>query len=85
MGANPANLFGVDIREQTISMARTLSPNVNFTTCNGWDIEFQDESFDIVMQFVVFSSISESELRKHIVQEMVRVLKPGGCICFGGI
>lgn len=53
---------------------------MNFVTFNGWEVAFPDGFFDLVSQFVVFSSIALPELRERLAAEMLRVLKPGGYI-----
>ena len=80
MGALPENLFGVDLRAQDIAENKKLSPGLDFSVTNGKDLNFSKESFDLVTQFVVFSSISLNELRLRLASEMWRVLKPGGYI-----
>ncbi len=41
---------------------------------------FPDASFDLVMQFTLFTSILNDEVKRAIAAEMVRVLAPGGRI-----
>jgi SAM-dependent methyltransferase len=43
-------------------------------------LPWPDESFDLVSQFTVFTSVLNSELKQMIAQEMQRVLRPGGCV-----
>jgi ubiquinone/menaquinone biosynthesis C-methylase UbiE len=80
MGASPGDLHGIDVHEPSLEVARSLSPHIAFTLFNGWEIPFPDSSFDLVTQFVVFSSISLLELRRHIAAEMLRVLRPRGYV-----
>ncbi len=44
--------------------------------CLAWP----DAHFDIVSQFVVFTSILDSNLKRQMASEMLRVLKPSGVI-----
>jgi ubiquinone/menaquinone biosynthesis C-methylase UbiE len=78
MGASPQNLSGVDVRSNAIEEAHILSPHLDFRISNGIDLDWPDGQFDLVMQFVVFSSIFMDDLRRHLASEMMRVLKPGG-------
>lgn len=43
-------------------------------------LPYDDASFDLIMQAVVFSSIPREETRKLLAAELVRVIKPGGYI-----
>lgn len=80
MGADASSLDGIDIHEPSISVARSLSPQLTFATFNGWEIPYPDKSFSLVTQHVVFSSIALVELRERLAAEMVRVLRPGGYV-----
>jgi ubiquinone/menaquinone biosynthesis C-methylase UbiE len=79
-GAEAGNLHGVDINESWLSTARQISPNVNFRVADGINLDFADATFDLVTQYVVFSSIALPELRQQLAIEMWRVLKPGGYV-----
>jgi SAM-dependent methyltransferase len=80
LGASPENLIGVDLLSNRVEEARRLSPQIDFRVANGRDLEFPDDEFDLVMQFVVFSSIPGENLRQRLASEMLRVLKPDGYI-----
>jgi len=43
-------------------------------------LPFRDESFDIVMQFTVFTSILDPRMKQNVAREMLRVLKRDGII-----
>jgi ubiquinone/menaquinone biosynthesis C-methylase UbiE len=78
-GARPENLFGVDLLEQRIERARQSLPvTVNLVQGSATQLEFEDRSFDFVLQFTAFSSILLPQMRHKIACEMIRVLKPGG-------
>jgi ubiquinone/menaquinone biosynthesis C-methylase UbiE len=79
-GADAKDLFGVDLNENYVEEAKRISPGIQFATANGITLEFPDASFDLVTQYVVFSSIALPELRQQLAGEMWRVLKPGGYI-----
>lgn len=80
LGASPENLIGVDLLANRVEEARRISPQIDFRVANGTDLDFPDDQFDLVMQFVVFSSIFAEDLRRRLASEMLRVLKPGGYI-----
>jgi ubiquinone/menaquinone biosynthesis C-methylase UbiE len=79
-GARPEHLVGIDVHEQSLAVARSISPQLRFSAFNGWEIPYPDATFDLVTQFVVFSSISLPDLRWQLATEMVRVLSPGGYV-----
>lgn len=79
-GANPKNLSGIDLLPDRIELAKKLEPEANFQCGNAEKLPYSDESFDIVMQFTMFTSILDSQMKKKIAREMLRVLKPNGII-----
>lgn len=79
-GAKPKYLYGIDILEDRIEIAKDISPNINFKCSDASNLPYKDEFFDIVVQFVVFTSILEDYMRKNIAIEMLRVLKKEGII-----
>jgi SAM-dependent methyltransferase len=80
LGAEPGDLVGLEIQPGRLELARRLSPHVTFALGDGCDLPFPDRQFDLVTQFVVFSSIGAAGLREHLAREMVRVTAPGGYI-----
>ena len=79
-GAIPENLYGVDLLPDRIERAKKLSPHLNFHLGSATELPFENEFFDIVMQFTVFTSILDYSMKQKIAQEMLRVLKPDGII-----
>jgi SAM-dependent methyltransferase len=80
-GATPENLYGIDLRPAAIDKARRLSPaGVTIECCNAADLPFDPESFDIVLQSTVFTSILDSAIRRKVASEMLRVVAADGLI-----
>lgn len=79
-GAQPKNPYGIELMRDRIETAKNLSPNMNFRCGDASKIPYEDESIDIIMQFTVFTSILDYEMKKNIAQEMLRVVKPDGTI-----
>ena len=79
-GAKPANLYGIDLLPDRIEAAKSISPNINFECGSAESLPYEKDYFDIVIQFTVFTSILDNNMKKNIAAEMVRVLKPGGLI-----
>jgi len=80
LGAKPSNLTGIDLSEKSISIAKDKNPGINWQKVDGSEIPFPEDTFDIVMQLVVFSSIIDEGLARRLAGEMLRVTKPGGYV-----
>lgn len=79
-GADPQNCFGIDLLPYKIEKAKRISPNIDFICGNAEKLPYDNELFDIILCFTVFSSIFDEGMAKNISKEMVRVLKPTGII-----
>ena len=79
-GFDPSNLFGVDIREDSIGKARAKNPKVNFQCDNATNLSYGDDAFDIAMETMMFLQLTDDEIAKRIASEMIRVTKPGGVL-----
>jgi SAM-dependent methyltransferase len=81
LGADPANVVGVELLPSSAARARRLCPApVTIECSNAANLRFQSDSFDIVLQATVFSSVLDSEMRHAIAAEMLRVVRPAGLI-----
>jgi ubiquinone/menaquinone biosynthesis C-methylase UbiE len=81
-GALPANLSGIDLMAHRIELARSLHPTIDWQVGSAHQLSYPDSSFDLVMSFVLFSSILSEPFRQKIADEMWRVRKPGGLLLF---
>lgn len=80
-GGRPENLAGIDLLPQRITRARqTLPAGIELRCGNAARLEWPDASFDLVVQSTVFTSIFDSAMKRQIASEMLRVLKPSGCV-----
>lgn len=79
-GANPENCYGIDLLSDRIMEAKRTSPNMHFTCGNAEEITFDNNLFDIVLSFTVFTSILDETMKRNIASEMIRVLSPAGII-----
>jgi len=70
------NYTGVDPSPAYINYARANCRG-EFILMDGADLKFPDNSFDVVANISVFHHLSDGLCHK-ILEEMVRVLKPGG-------
>lgn len=80
-GARPDQLVGVDLLADRLAEARRVCPQeVTLICCNAAVLECADNSFDLVLQSTMFTSILDTAMRRAIATEMVRVLRPDGMI-----
>lgn len=77
-GASAANLHGVDLLPDRIVLARQLGPEIDYRVGSGWQLPFEDGSLDLVTAHTVFSSILDSDARRRLAGEMMRVLGAHG-------
>lgn len=80
-GADPESLFGVELLQASAARARRLCPQSVTIECgNAAELSFASESFDIVLQATVFTSVLDDDMKQAMAAEMLRVLRPGGVI-----
>jgi ubiquinone/menaquinone biosynthesis C-methylase UbiE len=79
-GAHAADLSGIDLSADRIEIARQRLPQAAFHVGGASELPWPSESFDLVSQFTVFTSILDGALKQAVAAEMLRVLKPGGAI-----
>ena len=79
-GADPELLTGIDLLDENVKQARRRSPHLQILCGSASRLPFSDSSFDLVLQFTLFTSILNDEVKRAIAAEMTRVLAPGGRI-----
>ena len=79
-GADPELLTGIDLLDENVKQARRRSPHLQVICGSASRLPFPDSSFDLVLQFTLFTSILNDEVKRTIAAEMTRVLAPGGRI-----
>jgi len=72
-------VIGTDISQEAISYGLKKYGDINLQVQAAEMLEFEDRTFDVVLSFDLFEHIAEID--RH-VQEVHRVLKPGGCYLF---
>jgi ubiquinone/menaquinone biosynthesis C-methylase UbiE len=77
-GVKPRTSFGVDVLEDTLRVAKELSPNVGFFVANAARLPFPDETFDLAFQSMVFTSVLDPKIKRTIASEILRVLRKRG-------
>jgi len=78
-GADPQRVVGNDLLADRLEQARPkLPPSVRLLAGDASALPLADASFDIVVQFTVFSSILDDALQQRLAAAMWRWLRPGG-------
>ncbi len=77
-GAEPEKCYGVDVLDTRLRIAKHLGPNVGFVLANSAELPFPEESFDLVFQFTVFTSVLDTRVKRMMASEIVRTLRRGG-------
>ena len=73
-----AQLFGVDPAEQMVAEATRLNPNATFKLASAESLPFHDQTADLVLSSLSFHHWAN---QNKGVQEIARVLRPGGVFC----
>ena len=76
--ADVPQLWGIELFPPFVQQARCASPGLQIICGSASHLPFHDGSFDLVSQFMLFTSVLDAEVRHHIAEEISRVLVPGG-------
>jgi ubiquinone/menaquinone biosynthesis C-methylase UbiE len=80
-GARPENIVGIDLLPERVAEAIQLCPKaMEIHRGNAAVLEFETESFDVVIQSTVFTSVLDLDVKRQMASEMCRVLKWDGLI-----
>jgi ubiquinone/menaquinone biosynthesis C-methylase UbiE len=79
-GADPRRLHGTDLLIERAAAARERLPHLPIASASGARLPYPDHSFDLVLQFTVFSSILDRAICYTVAKDMIRVVRPGGAI-----
>ena len=80
-GADPASVYGVELLEASAARARRLCPpQVTIECGNAAQLRSAPDSFDIVLQAGLFSSVFDDTMKHAMATEILRVLRPGGIV-----
>lgn len=80
MGLTEKSCFASDLLLWRMKVGREIGRRHNAAAASAAELPFTDESFDLVTQFVMMTSITDRTIRQGAVAEMKRVLRPGGYI-----
>ena len=74
------HLAGIDLLDDRVAVARASLAEADLRVGNGAALPYVDQSFDVVLQSVVLSSIIDDRVRSMVVGEMARVVRSGGLL-----
>lgn len=80
-GARPDNCFGIDLLPDRIEEAKRISINLDLRCGNAEYLPYDDEVFDIISCFTVFSSILDNDMKQNVAHEMLRFSSPRALYC----
>ncbi len=80
-GARPENITGIDLLSDRVTEAKKLCPEAVQIQCgSAAELAFPSDTFDLVLQSTVFTSVLNSSLKQQMASEMLRVVKSDGLI-----
>jgi len=79
-GAAPRRLHGLDLLPHRLAQARLILPTLSFICADGQHLPYPSGTFDLILQYTVFSSVLDPNLKANLAQDLLRVLKPNGLI-----
>ncbi len=79
-GALLPDMVGIDIIPRNIENGQKRCPGVDLRVGDAAKMDFPDDSFDLVMTSMAFSSMPTDTMRQDAAREMMRVVRPGGGI-----
>ena len=75
-----SKIHGIELDEARLERAKKRLPSADLRAGDARDLPWADNSFDLVSQFTMFSSILNDKVKRRIASEMLRVVKPSGVI-----
>lgn len=79
-GASESQISGLELDPARVTDARRVLPHADLRAGDAVDLPWEDESFDLVVVSLVFTSILSQEVRRLIADNVTRVLRPGGAL-----
>jgi len=79
-GARQDRLYGVDLREDQIALARAQYPRMQWLCADARRLPFADQFFDVIVCSVVFSSILDEGVARAAAAELRRLVRSTGMI-----
>tara|TARA_B100000131_G_C18050197_1_gene586114 strand:- start:447 stop:1070 length:624 start_codon:yes stop_codon:yes gene_type:complete len=73
------NLYAIDISENAITKAKHSLPNVHFSVQDARNLDFTNESFDVIIDAGCLHVIEPKD-HQTVIDEYYRILQPNGLI-----
>lgn len=81
IGFRPGNLVGNELLPDRLSRARDSLPElIRLYPGDASELPFPEDSFDVVFQSTVFTSLLDPEFRRILARKMWSWVKPGGAV-----
>jgi SAM-dependent methyltransferase len=81
LGFRPGNLAANDLLEDRCAAARRRLPvATRMFCCDAAELDLPAKSYDVVLQFIVFTSILDDSFQQNLADRMWTLLKDGGGI-----
>lgn len=74
------NVLGVDFSSGMIEEAKKRYPTLRFSTIDGTTLPYKNDSFQVALLFAVLTCVVSEEIQNNIVNELRRVIAPGGVL-----
>jgi len=72
--------LGIDHNSQLLELARKNFPEARFEQNDLMDLELEDEAFDNVFCIAAFHHVPSKTMRRKVLEDIHRALKPGGIL-----
>jgi ubiquinone/menaquinone biosynthesis C-methylase UbiE len=79
-GVEPGRLHGIDIQPERVGAARETVPGAEIQVGDARNLRASDESFALVIQLTLLSSLGSHRAIREALGEGMRVLAPGGLL-----
>jgi len=79
-GAYSPMLNGTDLLSDRALEAHKVLPHLPLTCSDGQNLPYKGETFDLLLQYTVFTSILDDHIKSNLAAEMLRITKPEGII-----
>jgi ubiquinone/menaquinone biosynthesis C-methylase UbiE len=78
IASEPTDWVGVDLRPEAVAVAQERFPDRTFVVASADEVPLDEESVDVVVARLLFSSLPSAELEASVAEEVRRLLRPGG-------
>jgi len=80
-GVRPENITGIDLLSDRVTQAKKLCPEAVQVQCgSAAELALPSDTFDLVLQSTVFTSVLDPSMKQRMAAEMLRVVKSDGLI-----